>query len=55
MRAGNALTRTHGCESIMLAGTDLGLVFTKGLDPGFVTLDCAEAHAAAIASLAMTK
>lgn len=55
MRAGNALTSTHGCESIMLAGTDLALVFQKGVDPGFDTLDCAEAHAAAIASLAMTK
>jgi aspartate racemase len=53
MRAGNALTTRHGCESIMLAGTDLGLVFAKGVDPGFDTLDCAEAHAAAIASLAM--
>jgi aspartate racemase len=55
MRAGNALTRTQGCESIMLAGTDLALVFARGADPGFVTLDCAEAHAAAIANLAMTK
>jgi aspartate racemase len=54
MRAGNALTTTHGCESIMLAGTDLALVFEKGVDPGFGTFDCAEAHAAAIASLAMT-
>ena len=55
MRAGNALTTKHGCESIMLAGTDLALVFEKGVDPGFGTFDCAEAHAAAIASLAMTK
>jgi hypothetical protein len=39
----------------MLAGTDLALVFARGADPGFVTLDCAEAHAAAIANLAMTK
>jgi len=54
MRAGNTLTRTCGCESIMLAGTDLALVFQKGVDPGFDTLDCAEAHAAAIASFAMT-
>lgn len=54
MRAGNTLTTTHGCESIMLAGTDLALVFEKGVDPGFGTFDCAEAHAAAIASLAMT-
>jgi aspartate racemase len=55
MRAGNALTSMHGCESIMLAGTDLALVFKEGVEPGFGTLDCAEAHAAAIASLAMTK
>jgi aspartate racemase len=55
MRAGNTLTAAHGCESIMLAGTDLALVFEKGVDPGFGTFDCAEAHAAAIASLAMTK
>jgi aspartate racemase len=53
MRAGNALTSTHGCESIMLAGTDLALVFRKDVDPGFDTLDCAEAHAAAIANKAM--
>ena len=55
MRAGNALTNTHGCESILLAGTDLALVFKKGVDPGFGTLDCAEAHAAAIASAAMSR
>jgi aspartate racemase len=54
MRAGNALTSEHGCESIMLAGTDLALVFRKGVDPGFDTLDCAEVHAAAIANAAMT-
>ena len=54
MRAGNALTTTHGCESIMLAVTDWALFFEKGVDPGFGTFDCAEAHAAAIASLAMT-
>jgi hypothetical protein len=54
MRAGNALTNSHGCESILLAGTDLALVFPKGGNPGFDTLDCAEAHATAIAETAMT-
>jgi aspartate racemase len=54
MRAGNALTNKHGCESIVLAGTDLALVFAKGVDPGFQTVDCAEAHAFAIAREAMT-
>ena len=55
MRAGAALATTHRCESIMLAGTDLALVFKKDVDPGFNTLDCAEAHAAAIANAAMTR
>jgi hypothetical protein len=54
MRAGRILTGGHGCESIMLAGTDLALVFAKGVDPGFDTLDCAAVHAAAIANAAMT-
>jgi aspartate racemase len=53
-RAGMSLTRTYGCESIMLAGTDLGLVFGKGVESGFDILDCAEAHAVAIAKAAMT-
>jgi hypothetical protein len=55
MLAGNALISTQGCESIMLAGTDSALVFEKGMDPGFRTLDCAEAHAAAVANMAMTR
>jgi aspartate racemase len=54
LRAGNALAGAHGCQSIMLAGTDLALVFHKGVDPGFDILDCAEVHAAAIANAAMT-
>jgi aspartate racemase len=53
MRAGKALADKHGCEAILLAGTDLALVFTKGFDAGFPTFDCAEAHAAAIAREAM--
>ena len=53
MRAGRSLTRDEGCESIMLAGTDLALVFGKGVEPGFDILDCAEAHAAAIANAAL--
>jgi aspartate racemase len=55
MRAGSVLTSTQGCESIMLAGTDLALVFGNGTDPGFPTLDCAAIHAAAIAEAAMTR
>jgi aspartate racemase len=53
LRAGMALTRNSGCESILLAGTDLALVFGQGIDAGFDTLDCAQAHAAAIAHAAL--
>ena len=52
-RAGNSLTRNDGCESIMLAGTDLALVFGKGSEPGFNILDCAQAHVTAIAQVAL--
>jgi aspartate racemase len=55
VQAGKNLTRTYGCESIMLAGTDLALVFKKGDNPGFETFDCAETHAAAIADIAMKR
>lgn len=53
IEAGKSMSRAHGCESILLAGTDLALVFKKGDNPGFETFDCAEAHAAAIARIAM--
>lgn len=53
MRAGKTLTNTYGCESIMLAGTDLVLVFKKDQSFGFETFDCAEVHAEAIAKVAM--
>lgn len=52
-RTGKILTDAHGCASILLAGTDLGLVFKKGFDAGFETFDCAQVHAAAIARMAM--
>lgn len=52
VRAGKSLTDMYGCESIMLAGTDLALVFNKDTNPGFETFDCAEVHAAAIANIA---
>ena len=54
MRAGMSLTRSDGCQSVLLAGTDLALVFGQGVESGFDVLDCAGAHAAAIANAAMT-
>jgi len=53
MRAGKVLTKELGCESVMLAGTDLALVFNSKSDPGFPVFDCAGVHAAAIAQCAM--
>jgi aspartate racemase len=55
LRAGETLTSQQGCEAVMLAGTDLALVFKEGDNPGFETLDCAALHAAAIATTAMTR
>ena len=55
LKAGAALTSQQGCEAIMLAGTDLALAFKEGDNPGFETLDCAALHAAAIATMAMTR
>jgi aspartate racemase len=52
-RAGNTLTKELGCETIMLAGTDLALVFNQKFDPGFSVFDCAEVHALAIAKCAI--
>lgn len=54
LRTGATLTNQQGCEAIMLAGTDLALVFKEGDNPGFETVDCAALHAAAIATAAMT-
>jgi len=53
MRTGQTLVNAYGCESVMLAGTDLALVFKKGQKVGFETFDCAEVHAAAIAEAAI--
>jgi len=55
LRAGATLTNQQGCEVIMLAGTDLALIFKDGDNPGFELLDCARLHAAAIAAVAMAR
>ena len=51
-QAGQDLVQKQGCESVLLAGTDLALVFKPGSSPGFDFLDCAQVHAAAIAAVA---
>jgi aspartate racemase len=49
--AGKLLVKEHGCEAVMLGGTDLALAF-GGHEPGFPTFDCAQVHAEAIARAA---
>jgi aspartate/glutamate racemase len=55
LSAGATLTSQQRCQVIMLAGTDLALVFKQGDNPGFEILDCARLHAAAIATAAMAR
>jgi len=47
--AGKALVEKKGCECILLAGTDLALVYTDDFDAGFPIMDCAKFHALEIA------
>lgn len=53
MQAAKTMTQEFGCESVLMAGTDLALVFNNKSDPGFPVFDCALVHAAAIARCAM--
>ena len=43
--AGKSLIEDMDCESILLAGTDLALVYTDNVDAGFPIMDCAKLHA----------
>ena len=51
-QVGEALVREEGCECVLLAGTDLALVYDGTRDPGFPILDCALVHAKDIAKAA---
>jgi aspartate/glutamate racemase len=52
LEAGRELTQGQGCESVLLAGADLALVFDEHDDCGFDTVDCAAVHDEAIAKIA---
>ena len=45
----------EGAETIVLAGTDLGLVFDGSVDPGYPVLDALDVHVALLADLAMDR
>mgnify|MGYP001800106850 CR=1 FL=1 len=53
-KASRLLIDDHGAESIMLAGTDLALVYDEHSAP-FPVLDCAAVHVAAILKQALGK
>ena len=50
--AGRCMVEEQGAEAIVLAGTDLNLVFS-GIDPGYPTVDPLEVHVALLADLAL--
>ncbi|MEL7173920.1 MAG: aspartate/glutamate racemase family protein [Pseudomonadota bacterium] len=49
--AGHRLVKEHGAEAVVLAGTDLGLVF-KGIAPGYRVIDALDVHVDVLAKLA---
>ncbi|MEM9756858.1 MAG: aspartate/glutamate racemase family protein [Pseudomonadota bacterium] len=49
--AGRRLVQEAGAEAVVLAGTDLGLVF-DGIDPGYRVIDALDVHVAILADLA---
>jgi aspartate racemase len=51
---GSDLCRTQGAEAVLLAGTDLFLVF-EGRECGFPTIDCARVHIDALARESMKR
>ncbi len=51
---GSILCKQQGAEAIVLAGTDLFLVFGDR-DPGYRVFDCAQIHIDAITSLSLAK
>ena len=48
--AGARLVKDHGADAIVLAGTDLGLVFDD-LDPGYRVVDALDVHVAELAAI----
>lgn len=55
VEAGRRMVEDQGAEAIVLAGTDLGLVFTPDLDPGYPTIDALDVHVELLADLALDR
>lgn len=50
--AGARLVRDRGADAVVLAGTDLGLVFDGAADPGYRVVDALDVHVDVLARLA---
>jgi aspartate racemase len=49
------MVEDQGAEAVVLAGTDLGLAFTRGVDPGYRVVDALDVHVAVLADLALDR
>ena len=55
IEAGRRMVEDQGAEAIVLAGTDLGLVFDGSVDPGYPLIDALDVHVAVLADLALDR
>lgn len=53
--AGRRMVEDQGAEAVVLAGTDLGLAFAPGTDPGYRVIDALDVHVALLADLALDR
>jgi aspartate racemase len=53
--AGRRMITDQGAEAVVLAGTDLGLAFAPGTDPGYRVIDALDVHVALLADLALDR
>lgn len=51
--AGRRMVTDQGAEAVVLAGTDMGLAFAPGTDPGYRLIDALDVHVALLADLAL--
>jgi aspartate racemase len=55
VEAGRALVDDQGAQAVILAGTDLNLVFPPGWDPGYPVIDALDVHVGLLADLAIDR
>jgi aspartate racemase len=55
IEAGRRMIDEQGAEAVVLAGTDLGLVFDGSVDPGYPVIDALDVHVGILADLALDR